>query len=98
MKFKICTVDIWNDPEKIKADYPCVNDFGFESVKLAKTRKYRQLVGNIETIEKHTIDQPYVNIDSLERLLEFCKTVEHPLIISLYGDVPEIENYDGYRE
>lgn len=98
MKFKICTVDIWNDPEKIKAEYPCVNDYGFVSEKLAKTRRYHQRDLGIYTEETYVIEQPYVEIDSLERLLEFCKTVDQPLIISLDGDVPEIEIYDDYRE
>lgn len=90
MKFKICTVDIWNDPEKIAAEYPCVNDFGFESEALTIT--YPNTGRTIERV------QPYVNIDNLEKLLEFCKAVEQPLIISLDGDIPEIEIYDSYRE
>lgn len=102
MKFKIGTVSIWNNPPELCSEYPCVMDFGFESVSITKTRRrpLRQPCDGIKwTSEEYTVDIAYVNIDSLDRLLEFRKAVGHDLILHVDNDGdPSIEIYDNYRE
>lgn len=101
MKFAICSVGVWHNPTKIVEEYPCVNDFGFETEHLTKYRTYRlrEPYDGIEKVtEEYTIDVPYVNIDSLDRLMEFCRAVNNPIIIGSDDGIPEIEIYDGYRE
>lgn len=98
MKFKVCTVWYHNNPSKIASEYPCVNDFGFSHEAVSEIREFRKRSTRELVTETYTYDQPYVTINSLEDLLKFTKDVEHPIIISLDEDIPEIEIYDDYRE
>lgn len=44
------------------------------------------------------IEYSYVDINTLEELLEYVKKEGHPVIITDYDDTPELETYDDYRE
>lgn len=44
------------------------------------------------------IEYSYVDINTLEELLEYVKKEGHPVIITDYDDIPELETYDDYRE
>ena len=98
MKFKITSSSYSNNFEKIIKEYPCLKDFGFEVAEYEvplKTRTRDECGKRIFQIYgKNIIREPYVTIESLERLLALKSAVEEPLIIT----EDEIEIYDGYRE
>ena len=97
MKIKIIST-YYNNIEKLVEKYPCLKDFGFEVVEYEEPLKTWTWDENgkriLQIYGKKIIREPYVTIESLERLLELRFAVDEPLIIT----EDEIEIYDGYRE
>lgn len=101
MQYQITSTDWW-DSECIIEHYPCLKDFGFENKEVEavvhhefiRDENGKVIVQPIYGIKKI----PFVNIDSLEQLNEFIKTVDTPIIISEVDCIYGIEIYDDYRE
>lgn len=101
MKFEISSVDIYHDPEKLIAAYPCLSEFefGFDSVEKSRRVKIRDEVGNPMYQEMpYTIDIPYIHLNGVDDLMRLINAVGNPIIIDYEDGRPTIEIYDGYRE
>lgn len=102
MKFRIVTV-CNSDPERVINEYPVLNEFEFKSVAIPTQKHIRIKDENGKTIFQSypsERNEGYVTIHTIDQLLEFCRAVENPIIISVdrgSGDA-EIEIYDNYRE
>ena len=106
MKFRITATSIWSDEHKrLLEDYPILSEYGYE------VEEKRVPVGGCWIRDENgkriwqTTDEtrpsytPYINIDTLEHLVEFIKGLKtsyevHEIVLT----EDEIEIYDYYRE
>lgn len=102
MKFEIRATSIWRDEhEQIPKAYPILKEFGYDVGKWTYDENGKRI---FQVTDKRPYYVPYIEVDSLERLLELSRALndEHTqeLIIDAGDgrDMPIIEIYDGYRE
>ena len=99
MKFRITSTNWWKPDEIIKW-HPYLKNFGYEVVTIreSKSTRIRDEKGEfISQIDYRETKVPYIQIDSVERLLELHEQSTHELVIGIEKE-PFIEIYDGYRE
>lgn len=104
MKYHIFTAEYWLDqPDAVLRMYPCLQYFGFEIEEklVPKTSRIRDERGRwCSQINYEMKKYGYVTIDTLEKLMELQKAVDHSLIIrdgdDDYGQAIMI--YDDYIE
>lgn len=102
MKFYICTVEFGSkNPELVIQDYPVLKDYGFgieTSTVIREAFKPDERGYWHDTEETETIHRAYITIDTIDELIKLAKDVGWSVIVKYYGDVWELEIYDGYRE
>ena len=103
MKFRIissCYVfDI--ETEQLLDEYPVLKKYGLEVIEETRT-SYEDIRITDENglpmtqkvLYPYKIKIAYVNINTIEQLMNLIKDVEYPVIVT----EDEIEIYDGYRE
>lgn len=98
MEFKIISTDIWNNPQRLIEEYPCLKDYSLEVKRTgfpAKSRIHDENGRPVYQTFTQFVYTPYITINTIDDLMNLVKSVENPLIINTSG---EIEIYDGYRE
>lgn len=65
----------------------------------ATSGKYRKRVEDPTTRSGFRIEYSYVEINTLEELMEYVKKEKHPIIITeSFDGEAQLETYDDYRE
>lgn len=109
MKFEIRATSIWRDEhEQIPKAYPILKEFGYDVEeresdvgKWTYDENGKQI---FQVSDKKPYYVPYIEIDSLDRLLELSRALGEEnsmeLIVSPDGseNMPYIEIYDSWRE
>lgn len=103
MKFEIMATYCHREVEEIVEKYPILKQYGFEVVEERKvcTRNVKITDENgrpmTQKVPYEYVDKKaYIQINSLEEILDLRKDVDEDIII--YNDSNTIEIYDGYRE
>lgn len=103
MKFEIMATRCYGEAEEIIERYPILKQYGFEVVEereiRTKTVKITDENGRPmhQKVPYEYVDKKaYIQINSLEEILDLRKDVDEYIII--YNDSNTIEIYDGYRE
>lgn len=85
MQFRVLSSNwcLESEADKLIRDYPCLNKYDLKIVD-----------NDVSPLWKTPKKKAFIDIHSLEELLELQDAVKHPLIIT----PDQIEIYDGYRE
>ena len=99
MKFHISSTLYDKYCDKLLDVYPCLTDFGFgvDEKLYPKISRVKDEYGKYITSESYAIKrEPFVEINTLEELLELIRLVDNEVIVN--NDPATIEIYDGYRD
>ena len=100
MKFHLSSTLYDKYCDKLLEVYPCLTDFGFgvDEKHYPKITRVKDERGKPITQQNGfaTKREPFVEINTLEELLELIRLVDNEVIVN--NDPATIEVYDGYRE
>lgn len=90
MKFRITATSCWGNIGEMIRLYPFLKD-------RVKTKQITKTVETLNGFYTNTREECFIEIATLEELIELGKTCGEEIIIQT-DDEPEIEIYDDYRE